>query len=117
MGLPSFEIHDIETGRGISFGALNKVNILEAKQAKTAGLALCLGYEAGLKDRTLDFFVNFIAQRFPSERDEGYIMDWAIRLLAGRAWSMADEESRGLLLGIARSMHLKNIPDEWSECT
>ena len=84
-------------------------------QAKTAGLALAIGYEAGLKKRTLEFFVNFIAQRFPDERSECYIMDWATRLLSGTAWANADHDSRGMLLMIAKEMNLKNIPKEWCE--
>ena len=84
-------------------------------QAETAGLALSIGYEAGLKNRTLDFFVNFIAQRFPDERSEAYIMEWAIRILSGTAWAHADTSSRAVLLRLATEMKLENIPDEWVE--
>lgn len=88
---------------------------ISLQQAKTAGLALILGREAGLKNRTLEFFVNFIAQRFPDERDETYIFNWAIRLLAGNIWSMSNNKSRTTLLRIAKEMKLENIPGEWSK--
>ncbi len=112
-----------ETKQGMSYlnqsliSALNRKLWHEEIEARSAGIALYVGRRTGLKDRTLEFFVNFITQRFSQERSECYIMEWATRLLSGTAWAAADNESRAVLLSLAREMNLKNIPDEWSECT
>lgn len=97
--------------------ALNRKLWHEEIQAKSAGIALYVGRRTGLTNRTLEFFVNFITQRFPQERSEYCIMEWAKRLLSGTPWAAADNKSRAVLLRLAREMNLKNVPDEWSECT
>ena len=83
--------------------ALQKAEMI---QAKTAGLALALGHEAGLKGQTLEFFVNFMAQRFPDERSERYFMEWATRFISGREWANADNKSRAVLLNLVSEMKL-----------
>ncbi len=84
----------------------------ETIQAETAGLAMVLGHEAGLKDTTLEFFVNFMALRFPTERSKRYILEWADRITAGTAWAAADNKSRSIMLKLSREMNLKNVPDD-----
>ena len=110
-----------ETNKGMSCANIDaafilclkhKMNIdlwqenLQEIQAKTAGLALALGHETGLRGQTLEFFVNFMAQRFPDERSERYFMEWATRFISGREWANADNKSRAVLLNLVSEMKL-----------
>jgi len=114
-----------ETNKGMSCANIDaafilclkhKMNIdlwqenLQEIQAKTAGLALALGHETGLRGQTLEFFVNFIAQRFPDERDECYIIQWVARFVSGTAMIYADKKSKGILLRLAEEMNLPSDP-------
>jgi len=89
-------------------------------QAETAGLALAIGSEAGLSERNLELFVNFIAQRFPDERSEAYIMEWAARFISGTEWQHGDGKSRGILKRLAIEMNLdaytvsKEVNEPWA---
>ena len=47
-------------------------------------------------------FVRFMKLRFPTERDESYIAEWAERFIYKMDWSAADSESKKILIKIGR---------------
>jgi len=96
---------------------LEKFPELEEEEGKTAGLALAIGTEAGLKERSLELFVNFTAARFPNERSEAYIAEWACRFISGSEWLHADRKSRKVLFLLSREMNLNCYPDPYQGFT
>lgn len=47
-------------------------------------------------------FIGFMKMRFPTERDERYIAEWAERFIYNRDWIVADEKSQSILIKIGR---------------
>lgn len=57
-----------------------------------------IGTEEGLELARLDLFVNFMNERFPNERSDSYIREWARRFRKGHEWHDGDKKSRTTLL-------------------
>ena len=47
-------------------------------------------------------FIRFMKLRFPNERSENYVAEWAERFIYHREWAAADSKSRKILIKIGR---------------
>jgi len=59
-----------------------------------------IGRRIGIGGRKLDLFVQFMAKRFPNERDTGYCSEWAQRFQKGTEWAHSDKQSRAVLTSL-----------------
>ena len=76
------------------------------KQAKLEIKLRELAYEEGLRGLNIDIFLVFIKERFPGEKDSGYLAEWANRIDQGSAWCAADHLSRKAL--VAAEVEVRN---------
>lgn len=58
--------------------------------------------EYSMTSATKKDFIKFMKLRFPNERDESYIAEWAERFIYTRDWKAGDNKSRAILVKIGR---------------
>ena len=67
-----------------------------------------LAETCGLEGQKLDTYIKFMEKKFPHLTNEKYLKDWAQRFKDGTEWSIADTESKKILIQIDEN-YWKNV--------
>ena len=74
-----------------------KVRKITDEKDKYQAKLYSIGQSKGLDGTELHTFCSFMQKRFPNEKDEAYIEEWAERFTNGIEWQMSDSESQKAL--------------------